>query len=514
MQFFRAAYENLMVAINRSYFEADHGRVNIALERLQEIANEFPDDAHIIYAQGTIRRDYLGQGVVSRALFEKAYNLSVNSKPAGETRWFALCNLACLARDKEELSHWVEKAMLERRRDKSDFQHFIDVSRLLQKGVPYTAILMDESQIHMKAQDYGLSAAVLDIALHTIPIVPDYELSSRHCRALSFRALDSKAERIREANAEAFPPDERFALHEAVREVTKCITLDGYDATLWNYKSAWCVLLARYDEAISCADRAIELRPNNYPRPHINKTQALWALGRDTEAIACAREAVHQVEAGGESPVDIKQVQALLYACSQPRIILTLDNMKPVIQQIIKTAHLTSEEEFGQTRARATRTTIDKVVQRLIGQIQEMRHSQFKEYIPIMVELLSDFTPETVFCASIFVAQHSRTAVEYLLISALYLAVKIKGVLRRDATRYFCLMTLVFIEGTAIRAYYRSSVLETSAAASDEMSNLDNIMRAEMGRINPSFPQLIAEQEPVDEEGRQRAFNNILSQLA
>ena len=84
---------------------------------------------------------------------------------------------------------------------------------------------------------------------------------------------------------------------------------------------------------------------------------------------------------------------------------------------------------------------------------------------------------------------------------------------RRDAARFLSLMILFHQDDQRIRAYYRQAILETSAAATDEMSNLDAILREELGRMFPLFPKLIADQEPVDDVGREQARRNILSKI-
>jgi hypothetical protein len=60
---------------------------------------------------------------------------------------------------------------------------------------------------------------------------------------------------------------------------------------------------------------------------------------------------------------------------------------------------------------------------------------------------------------------------------------------------------------------YRQTILEVSAAAVDEMTQLDHLMRQEMARISTVLPNLIADQEPVDFAGKARAKRNILTRL-
>jgi len=506
----RPSHSSVMSAINRCYFEADHGRVSLALERLKELAYEFKDNAHVAYAEGTIRRDYLGQGLASRALFEKAYHISVAEKLTRETRWFSICNAIDLAGNGEKYQKWTEVAFKEKGAKKAECQQFAEVLRVLDTGRDYARVLVEKSLIHLRNQDYGLGASILEIALLTEESSRD-ELKLRKQRALSLRALDAAAQRCRDAKWEAFPSEERLTLHEALTEIDKCIALDEYDAELWNYRSAWCIPLGKLDEAIRSADKAIELRPHNYPRPHDNKAMALWRLQRDDEAIACAREAVRQAETGRYSSTDVEQANALINSSSKPRVIPTLDELRPVITGIVRAAIRTSEEEFDQIKSRLT---FDQVVHRLVQHTSLIRRVPFIEFVPLIVELLSDFTPETAFRASLQIAEREKSEVECCLVAALYIAVYSESTMRRDATRYLCLITLMLVDSSAIRAYYRSAFLETSSAATGEMARLDSIIREELARINPLFPQLIADQEAVDEKGRQRAILNILSQFA
>jgi hypothetical protein len=183
--------------------------------------------------------------------------------------------------------------------------------------------------------------------------------------------------------------------------------------------------------------------------------------------------------------------------------------MLPVIVRVIEVALQSSSEEFNQLKNGATvSTTVDT----LRSKILQARGRQMDEFVPIMRELLSDFSPESALSLSLLIAQDDQGAVEYLLLSALYLAVNSKGVLQRDCARYLSLMTLVLREASDIRAYYRSAILEPSAA-DKKLTKLDSIIRKELAYINPLFPKLIAEQEPVDREGLARAMRNIISHL-
>jgi tetratricopeptide (TPR) repeat protein len=499
-----------MFSINRCFIEADHGRVKLALERLRDLADQFPPNPHIWYAEGLIRRDYLGLGSEARATFQRAYEIALGKPDKQETRWVAACNVAGLAANEQEFRHWAEVAFKETPTEhRSDGYPFAERLAALDRGESYSALLFEEGRLASEAGGLGTSAAMRDVALLSGELTLGEELDAHKSRAQSLRAVDERENRYREPMGEEFPADERLALHEAIKALDAAIALDDHDAELWNFKSAWCYLLGEYQEAIQNADQAIALRPHHYPRPHINKASALWQLDRLDEAQACAREAVKQAQ-GYEVLAALKQAEALVEECSKPRVNPTIDDLQPRIKALLAGAHSISQEELGQHRRHIP---IENIVRRLINHLPQVRSNPFLGYVPVVADLLCDFTPETAFCVSLKVAGSRGEVVEYCLTAALHIAAHSVNVQRRDATRYLALMTLFMMDSSAIRAYYRQAILEPSAAATDEMSQLDEIVREELGRINRQFPELIADQEPVDEAGRARATRNILSHL-
>ena len=96
MKFYQPVSENIAFLIQRCYFEADQTRVALALERLGALQERFPNDARISYAEGLVRRDYLGQGLRARDLFEKAYWAALKSNLQGDYCWSAASNAADL----------------------------------------------------------------------------------------------------------------------------------------------------------------------------------------------------------------------------------------------------------------------------------------------------------------------------------------------------------------------------------------------------------------------------------
>jgi len=501
MRLYHRSQDDKVNGIKRCFFDARHGRVSLALMRLQDLDDEFPEDPQVTYAEGLIRIDYLGQGIAARALFERAYQCD-------NTHAFAAHNATKFARDEQEFRRWAEISLSVAPDDQTFRQIVTRMLNRLDSGVSYWELLAQGSQQSHEAKRFGESAALLELALLAGEMRPDEGVNARRHRAQSLRALDEEAHLYRTALREAFPPEERLALREALTELEKAISLDEYDPELWNLKSAWCSLLGRYEEAIRCADRAIELRPSHYPKPHQKKANALWGLEGYKEALECAEEALRQAESS-RSAEDLTQARKIIEAYSTPPRTPGLGDMEPVIVHIVNAAQTTSDEEIGQWRG-----SIEGLVGGVLTRAGLVRGDRSMEYVPIMAELLSDFTPETVFRIILGTAEKDQGVYEHCLHAALYVAACSEGVRQRDAARYLVLAIFGALEGPTIRNVYRQAILEPSASARGEMSRLDAIMRQELGRINPLFPRLIADQEPVDEAGRERAARTILSRFS
>jgi hypothetical protein len=158
--------------------------------------------------------------------------------------------------------------------------------------------------------------------------------------------------------------------------------------------------------------------------------------------------------------------------------------------------------------------TLKMVVERLLDPARRASPQPSKAYVPLVAQLLGDFTPEMAFASCAMASGLNREAGCYLFWAALYLAAHSSGVQRRDAARLLALMALAVAEDPqTARQFYRWNVLEPSAAAADEMAQLDVLVREQLARMQSVLPGLIAEQEPVDEVGRERARRLILSQF-
>jgi tetratricopeptide (TPR) repeat protein len=207
--------------------------------------------------------------------------------------------------------------------------------RDLDEGFPYDVLLTTYSQQAGQIGAPGVGAALSEIALRLSNLPPLDEANSRRIRAEWLRQLDQTELYQRESMSEAFPPDERLSLHEAVTEIERALALDPYDAVLWNLKAVWCNQLGRHSEALRCADQAIALS-RHYPRPWINKASALWALRRDAEALACAHETLKHTKTGSsEFQHDAEEAGRMIQRYSAPRGEVSLQELVPVMEQIV-----------------------------------------------------------------------------------------------------------------------------------------------------------------------------------
>jgi len=503
-------------ACKRCLSDAHNGRVSTAFDRLADLADEGPHDAEtkaeMIYVEGVVRRDYLGQGFAARALFEEAYHVHPG-------HFYAVINAAQLARHKAECDVWCEtfRAVVPASESQAH-QHLASRREALQSGTEYWELLHDLALIHKDGAEFGQAASLMELALadHRLPV--GEEPGKRRWRAQMLRSIDEQAEILRTTNREHFPADERLSLLEATRELDRAIALDEYDAEIWNLKAAWCRMLGRFEEAEQAADKAIGLRPHGYAKPHINKTQALFRLGKRREAAISAEEALRQAREAGDA-ADVQHAEELVTTCSRPETSPSLADLRPVFDRILQGAIRLAEDERAEDRQQ------DFAMLGFFNRCRKLHGSASGAFVPIVAELLSDFRPERAFQIISNIPRVpsqlpgvptalAQQCYDHCLHAILYVTVHSDGVRRRDAARLLCLIIFGAIKPELIRRTYREAILATSAAADDAMSGLDAIMREELGRIHPKFPQLIADQEPVTDVERDRARRTILSRFA
>lgn len=501
MRLYRRSKEwDLVDTLNRCYFDADHGRVRLALERLRDLEAELGEDAKISYAEGLLRKDFLGQGVKAYECFVRALGLDPNHASAA-------CNAAVYAPNEAEYRKWGQIATRLSPQDAASLQAKAEA---LDQGIPYGMLFLEAG----RGEKPGNSAACIELGLLTTQLRPDEEVEVRRARAQTLRMLDSEAAHRWETMVEAFPPDERLALAEAIAEIDRAITLDEYDAELWNLKSAWCCLMERYEESLACADRAIELRPEGYCRPHQNKALSLWRLSKREEALACTQEALRQAKSRGQQE-EIPQLNRMLKDMTISQREPTLVEVQPMLAQVVRAAMVTADQEIG-----LMKTTLQEVEAAFLHQRIYAAHlapNDAMTYVPAMAQALSYLSPETCFLMLHEIAKKDGSVYENCMRATLYIAAHAEAVMQRDALRLLVLAIFVpaLMPGNEedVRELYRQAILEVSAASTGKMAQLDRLMRQQLTGIAPALPGLIADQEPVGDVGKARAERRILSKL-
>lgn len=488
--------------IERSHFDAEHGRVKLALERLQDISSVLPDEPELLYEEALIKSQFLGQGVVARDLFARSYKLASEQGISTDLPAKAAYESFRFARNADEFRFWVDILRVEDPDYKSEF------SRLVQQfnnGTPYWEFLISSAEAQSRSGAFGTSAAILEIALYS-GVPSDREAILRRFRSQYLRELDQKAQSYRDNQMEAFPASERLALHEAFAEIERAIALDGYDPEMWNLRSAWCNLLDQYQDALESADRAIALRAN-YAKPYINKAIAFRNLKKDTDALNAAHKALSESKQHSLT-VDENHAQKLIADFSVPRSTPSLFQIQPLVKGIVKGALLTSEQAV-----KVWNISEVQIINRILTRSQQLRRDWSIEYLPILAEVLADFPPETVFSVICTVGKHNKHIEEHFINAALYIIAHSTNVERNDAARFLTLWLFDSLDSQKIYSLYRQKILATSAAATDELSHIDGIMQGSLEHFHPLFPQLIAKQEPITEAERQYAKNVILAQF-
>lgn len=510
MKFYRTQPNEVVAAIDRCYLDADQGRFQVALHRIEELDQQFPNHANIHYAMGQFYRDELGSAEHARHCFKRAYDSAVKSNKEN-TAWLSTCNIVGLAANGDESRSWVNVALQQKGTKQDECQSFAEKVRALDSGRSYIAHLVEQVDRLSQNDEVRVAAALLEIVLNDPSTLPaDVRLSLTKQRMNLLRQMDIMAERKRGCLGESVSKEERLALQEALKECARAIEQDPYDASLWNYRCAWSNILQRYEEAIEYANQAITLRPCNYPRPHYNKATSLWELGRRTEALASAQEALAQAPGSELGPEVIQEANALVKLYSVPPAKIDLLMHMQRIKIILSSAQETADKDIRRFNGAVS---MSAVVDRLFNHHHQTKAQPFKGYVPMMDELLSMFTPETAYVASLLIYNEAPNSnlVEYISSAALYLACQGSGVQVRDAARYQVLMTLHFPDPEVIRKYYRQAFLSVAATGKPPFHKADTVMREELATIHHTLPALIADQPPITAGEIQAAMRNLVS---
>jgi Flp pilus assembly protein TadD len=488
---FQWTSDSKMTSITRAHFDARHGRVRLALQRLEDLSWIFPEDPDVAQAEAFVRMDHIGQGEHARKLFKKAFRWGQNNPAAAK-------NVTLLARSAEEFRELAEIALPLNPKDRN-FQKQVEViNQSLSEGMKFWYTLGLRVASSEQQKDYGPAAGLAELSLsYAKEMGGEIELQSRKTRAKCLRELDKIAANRRQAMLEPVSPEERLALQEAVKELDEILRLDEYDPEMWNFKSAWCSLLHRFDEADACADRAISLRPHGYPKPWTNKGDVRLKQKTYAEALAMARKAL-EVAQGTNYKSDIALAEGIIKRATHPPQPLTADDLPSYTFVFLSKADTVSDEEIGGYGP------VDKLVNGLLLRLMDLKMPQGAR--AVIAELTSDFTPETV--GRILAGMRSRNhgLFEVALIGMLYVIVNAQGAFKRDAVRLLILTMLRSGNKTPIRNWYRRLVLIPSQA-DPALLSLAEIVEKELGYINAELPKIIA-QQPQPSAAEKQQFCN------
>jgi tetratricopeptide (TPR) repeat protein len=472
------------------FAEARYGHVDLALLRLDDLLQDFGRDPQILYEKALITWEFLGRGREAGKLFRQAYDTD-------PCHAYAAQNASYLAEDTRAFRKWVEIAQ------KISPRHDPWVSRVpyilaeLDQGDSYQELLLGAASHHEEARGFGKAAAVAELALLAGELPPDREVNLRSSRATSLRALDREAHQSREARYEAFPPEERLTLQEAVRELERAQELDPYMPELRNLRAAWLILLDRNEEAVASAEAAIQLRPHLYAGPHINKAHALLNLGRIGEAKAAAQEALKEAQASGV-PVDLEQAHFFVRGTQNPTVHQPWDYEE----------HIRSWRSLG-SRAATEALSHNKL---FLPRYGRKVLALFRSLSPLnqgaiflMAELLSQVDPAILAEVAKNIPDADREVRQAMVGAALSLTVHASGVMPRDTARFLVAVLLEDPELPAVRAAYRNLILAPAAAGPPAWAMLPELMERELARLHPDLPGLIARQEPPAEAEKEQA---------
>jgi hypothetical protein len=219
---------------------------------------------------------------------------------------------------------------------------------------------------------------------------------------------------------------------------------------------------------------------------------------------------LQQARADQDQP-DIEQAQGLARVYSEPPVDSTLRDIVPDFETLMRAARRCSDLELERMQKDVS---LADIVSRLVAHGNKTQGQMAIGYVPMISEMLSDFTPETVCNVIINAKRIVPQMMGDCLCATLYLAANCDGVERRDACRLATLLLLIPLEGPRVYRNYRELVLAPSAAPGGSLAPLASAMRDELHRIHPYLPRLLAEQPPITNAEIVQAQREILSRLS
>jgi len=485
MKFFQRTYYDKATALERAYFDADRGCIELALTRLADIRLEFPRDAILEYAEGTLRIDFIGQGLLAQQQFLLAQSIDPN-------HIFSAFNSAKYARNLDEYRRQSKHSRHIAPHDE-DLRLFDEFDRNLETNCEYFEHLLSSAFTHQQHSMHGDLAAVTEIALQANEWDQNQEFLLRKNRAIALRELDKAAETIRNARTEYYHPQERIALAEALRELELALKLNPHDPKLWNYKSAWMFLMRRFDDAYAAAEQALSIQPTGYLKPLINMALAEFQRGHIEKAKTLV-ERILQSEAANDpyAKPEVAFAHTFIETCNAPE----QSNSEKIsfwAEKLLIAANITAEQ--FKTKWKWKEHNFDLVLA-LKKRCRSYKSEWHIDYVKMTAELLHDFCPELVLKSLMELGEKHKPESDHYMYAALYIVSQGEGVIVRDACRFLALIILNQPNAKKIRQSYREAVIAPSTI-DKRFSALAIRMREELERLHPDFPALIADQAPL-----------------
>lgn len=507
--FYKQDQEDKRNSINRCFFDAEHGWVSLALDRLAQLHEEFPDDPQVHYAEALIRKDFLGQGLSAEQEFLIAQEKATNRSRTNENYLFSTFNAAKYARN---ITEYRRQAAIARELapDDADIGLFNQIDGALHQGARYGEILFGAVAEYQRYQKHGDCAALAEIALQADKYNVEDELSLRRARMASLRELDKAAEASRQVRGEDFPPEERLTLQDAMKELELALQLDGEDHILWNFKSAWDFTLDRPEDSIAAADKALSVCPAGYFKPMTNKALSLIKLRKIEEARKILNEVLDQTADEEECGKQDRSLAKNMIKGLELPVAEDKEMLSALSERYTNAAGLTSKHELTQGKRGSDGEELLRGLKRRVTMAGSVWSAS---YVRIIAEMLVFFSAETTWVAVLKLSQQHPKEYDHCLHAALYLACHSTGVYRRDACRFLICIILGARDPDKIREVYREAIIGVSEEGPGEFKNLDRYMREELHRVNPVLVKLVAEQSPLSEDERQKAREVTLSRF-
>jgi tetratricopeptide (TPR) repeat protein len=478
MRLYRRSKEvDLNDTIALAGFDADHGQLDTALERLRDLEAELGPDARICYAEGLLRKDFLGQGRKAFECFARAAELDPEYA-------LAACNAAVFAPTEAE---YQKRSLIAARLSPADAAAIEQARRQIRECGSFARFRLECGLHELEEKDYGGTAAYLELGLAGQVIDPEEATGFRRLRAQSLRALDERAANQRETAGEWFPPLERLALQEALLELDRAIALDEYDAEIWNLRSAWCTLLERFDDAVAAAERSIALRPSGYAKPFQNKATAFWRLGRTAEAKEMANRAREEARTAG-SPKDIQLAESFLEELRVTPATPLQEFVVPLAEMILKGSLVRATKFAGLIQG--TVEDLDKGFQ---IRTQSITARESLAYVPAVAQLLA-YYPVDASATVMRKLCHGHPLWPLYVEALCYVAAHGEPTMQLDAARVAALLVLDQPSVDSMRGFCRQYFISPGAADPENFGVLAQLVGDALRRLNRHFPKFLMEQ--------------------